>query len=394
MSEQQRKLPRRLDSPVELLRAGYRAGERVFRGLDLRGVDLSEATLDDVKLHEINLSGANLEDAELTGASLIDCDLSGANLRNCNLERARLRRTRLARADLDGTNLDGARLFDMNLRDVDLRCCDLDNARLERVQIDAWRFNPDRRSSTTLVDVSGANFYSMQFFVGTIDALTHERVLRSLDGWSFHSGDSEPYGPIEEGATPLDPEEFPLDVRIRHRFCPPRKKLGQRVFAALRDAPDQVVAGLEALSLSREQLSDLGRACELVHTDFQAPELRAPKPPPSRSDVEFDPDVFDEFDGIYGRWKAEELFRKGIVPPDPEQLSDEMRWFFDELIAVAMSPDELIWQLRHDLKVEWIVAMLRALELPAAQLEQLARACETIVAARLAARAKEAEADE
>ena len=71
----------------------YKAGERDFRYVDLRGA---------------NLRGADLSEANLSGADLSGANLSGANLRGADLRWANLRWANLRGADLSEANLRGA----------------------------------------------------------------------------------------------------------------------------------------------------------------------------------------------------------------------------------------------------------------------------------------------
>ena len=78
----------------EKLLAAFKAGQRNFVGVDLRGANLTS----------VNLTGANLTGANLTGANLTSVNLYGADLTGADL----------TRADLRGANLSGA-----NLREAD-----------------------------------------------------------------------------------------------------------------------------------------------------------------------------------------------------------------------------------------------------------------------------------
>ncbi|MGY4543654.1 uncharacterized protein YjbI with pentapeptide repeats [Arthrobacter sp. UYNi723] len=71
-----------------------------LNGLNLAGVDFSEA----------NLSGADLTNADLRGADLTNADLRGADLTNADLHGADLSGADLTAANLDSAELTGARL--------------------------------------------------------------------------------------------------------------------------------------------------------------------------------------------------------------------------------------------------------------------------------------------
>jgi uncharacterized protein YjbI with pentapeptide repeats len=100
-------------------------------GQDLRGVDLSGATLDDASFKRADLSGALLagadarrakfvsatmhdvvlDEARLIRADLTTADLTGASLRDADLTNARLFRADLSKADLTGARLSNADLL-------------------------------------------------------------------------------------------------------------------------------------------------------------------------------------------------------------------------------------------------------------------------------------------
>ena len=113
--------------------------------LDLRGANLSEASLRKANLSEAdltlaNLSGAKLKEANLSKALLIEAKLAKADLRKANLSEADLREAKLAKADLrkanlseaylEGTNLSGAKLSRANLSGAKLSEADLSGAEL------------------------------------------------------------------------------------------------------------------------------------------------------------------------------------------------------------------------------------------------------------------------
>jgi uncharacterized protein YjbI with pentapeptide repeats len=91
-------------------------------GINLEGVDMSNASmttmrLDKANLRRANLSGAilqlsNLKGADLTLANLERAHLHAVNLRGANLMLANLTKASLLDADLRGANLTGANLTD------------------------------------------------------------------------------------------------------------------------------------------------------------------------------------------------------------------------------------------------------------------------------------------
>ena len=89
----------------ETLLAAFKAGQRNFVGVDLRGADLREADLAEADLRRANLYGANLSGADLSGADLSEATLYGATLYGADLSGANLYRADLSGADLRRANL-------------------------------------------------------------------------------------------------------------------------------------------------------------------------------------------------------------------------------------------------------------------------------------------------
>ena len=163
---------------------GEEGGERAnlinanLSGVNLTGVDLSEADLNGVNLSNAdlrytNLRGANLSGADLNNANLRNADLRGADLRDANLWNVNLRNADLKYANLRGINLRNynlkyanlsntnlmdadlgdADLKNADLRDTDLRCADLRNADLR----DAILSNADLSGVITNMYTIGYN---------------------------------------------------------------------------------------------------------------------------------------------------------------------------------------------------------------------------------------------
>src|SRR5215216_6692159 len=93
--------------------------------VDLKGADLSEASLS-----EANLMAADLSEAHLQGADFLKADLRGANLKKAKLSDADLSGAHLSAVNLHGADLRGADLSDRSLSDADLRGADLSEANL------------------------------------------------------------------------------------------------------------------------------------------------------------------------------------------------------------------------------------------------------------------------
>ena len=148
--------------------------------LDLRGVDLRQASLRDMDFSKSDLRGADLRGACLTKATLVgtdlaDADLRGACLTQANLTeavapRANLRRAKLHRAELTRTRLPSACLSYAELPGVTARCAnltgatlwmvDLSKADLSAVDLTQTNLGGVNLSDTGLrgANLSGANF--------------------------------------------------------------------------------------------------------------------------------------------------------------------------------------------------------------------------------------------
>ncbi|MBF2098531.1 MAG: pentapeptide repeat-containing protein [Gloeomargaritaceae cyanobacterium C42_A2020_066] len=124
----------------------YAAGMRDFKGgylahmnlhrVDLRGIDLRDATLRDVDLshsalQEVDLRGARLQTVTLEGANLRRAVLSGGRLQKVNLCRAVLSEAVLNQCDLTKAQFTGASLAKASLAGANLTQADLSQADLQ-----------------------------------------------------------------------------------------------------------------------------------------------------------------------------------------------------------------------------------------------------------------------
>jgi Pentapeptide repeats (8 copies) len=89
-------------------------------GQDLRGVDLTGATLRDASFKRADLSDAILTDADARRAKFISAILHNTRLDGANLVRADLTKADLTDASLVGADLTNARLFRADLSRADL----------------------------------------------------------------------------------------------------------------------------------------------------------------------------------------------------------------------------------------------------------------------------------
>jgi uncharacterized protein YjbI with pentapeptide repeats len=108
------------------------------RGISLARIDLSLASLPELRIEKANLQGAilieaDLPNAVLSGANLMEADLTYAKLPRANLVGADLRRATLTGADLRMANLTEAKLSEATLVGADLTGANL----LKAVLVDA-----------------------------------------------------------------------------------------------------------------------------------------------------------------------------------------------------------------------------------------------------------------
>ena len=100
--------------------------ERVYMvNVDMRGADLSGATIRDTiwmanRLSNADLSDVNIRDSEIVVSNLTGANLSGATMINVNLSDVNLTGANLEDADLSDVNLTGANLEDADLSGADL----------------------------------------------------------------------------------------------------------------------------------------------------------------------------------------------------------------------------------------------------------------------------------
>ena len=87
---------------------------------NLRGANLSQASVCEANLCGADLSKTDLHGADLSGTYLCWADLHGANLREADLREADLSCADLRETDLRGANLDWAILYGAFLRGADL----------------------------------------------------------------------------------------------------------------------------------------------------------------------------------------------------------------------------------------------------------------------------------
>lgn len=168
----------------------FASGEKRFRQVQLKKINLQKANLAQIDLREADLSYANLREADLSGADLRDACLEGADLYKANLSRANLQGARLAktnfkeanlqRVSLEGAFLEGAfltkamlgranlkdaLLMGAHLNEADLSYANLSNAFLDGAYLLESNLSKATLTEASLIDallsgatLSGANF--------------------------------------------------------------------------------------------------------------------------------------------------------------------------------------------------------------------------------------------
>nr|VFK67955.1 MAG: Pentapeptide repeat-containing protein [Candidatus Kentron sp. UNK]VFK73034.1 MAG: Pentapeptide repeat-containing protein [Candidatus Kentron sp. UNK] len=151
-------------------------------GVDLTGVDLSEA---------------NLEDADLSEAKLWDADLSEANLRNATILKAGFQNANLSKADFDGADLSGARLQKANLSGTNFSTATLSDARLKTANLS--------RADLSKADLSKADLSSAD-----LEDIENWREIESINNANIFGVKSAPEGfkawARDRGAVEMTPE--------------------------------------------------------------------------------------------------------------------------------------------------------------------------------------------
>jgi uncharacterized protein YjbI with pentapeptide repeats len=168
----------------------YAAGEKRFREvllkkvdlkgaklpqIDLRGADLSNANFREADLSNADLRGACLDGADFYKAILIRVNLDGARLTKTNLKEADLTRVSLEKASLEGAfltkaqmsraDLQGAILTGAHLNEADLSYANLSNAYLDNAYLIQTNLQKATCTNTSLIDafLSGATLSGTNF---------------------------------------------------------------------------------------------------------------------------------------------------------------------------------------------------------------------------------------
>lgn len=163
--------------------------------IDLRGIDLAKANLNNINFSHAGLEGTNLSFAQLEGADFTHANLKGANLSHTQLKKARfafahLEQTILLFANLKGADLRGANLRYASLEDAYLQKADLSHANLENTMLACADFrNTDlveanlKGANLNAVNMEGANISSVKYDQKIFLSLIKETRLKPQALW-------------------------------------------------------------------------------------------------------------------------------------------------------------------------------------------------------------------
>ena len=166
-----------------LLLALAAAGVRALEPLNVAGLDLSFARLQDADLPALSAQGGRLAYADFTGAALTECDLGGAILENARFVRADIRRSTFAdvgedrvrpplrpedaphKSFLTGADFTGAVIRDTDFSGAWALATDFDGAVLDRVVFRGTQLGLARFAGAVLIapDFAGAGLKSADF---------------------------------------------------------------------------------------------------------------------------------------------------------------------------------------------------------------------------------------
>jgi len=197
----------------------------IFRGADLRKINLENAQLQGADFHQANLQSAQFYQADLAGAELFQAKLElasfdSARLQAADLGGAELQGAWLREAQLQGASLESAMLQGATLIDAKLQGATLREAKLQGADFTAEPDNADL-TSTDLVgtdltgaDLSGAKLWRTIFKGAALaaifeDGLTDGPLLKDdFDAFKAAIQAAQPsdqWGSALERANAMDP---------------------------------------------------------------------------------------------------------------------------------------------------------------------------------------------
>ena len=184
------------------------AGVRALEPLNVAGLDLSFARLQDAVLPALSLQGGRLAYADFSGAALTECDMGGAVLENARFHRADIRRSTFAdvqtdrvrpplriddaphKSFLSGADFSGAVIRETDFADAWALATNWDGAVLDRVGFARTQLGLARFPGAVLIapDFTGAGLKSADFdgaIVFGADAL--DRIAAVAEPGSFRA---------------------------------------------------------------------------------------------------------------------------------------------------------------------------------------------------------------
>lgn len=131
---------------AKLSKTSFESGESV----NLPGVNLEGAILNDAELPGIQLSKAKMNHIRLPGANLENAFLNEADLKNANLNNANLKNVKLYKTNLTYALMRNAVFNKATLLETDLRCAELQGADLRNIEkIENVKFKNAKYDHTT-----------------------------------------------------------------------------------------------------------------------------------------------------------------------------------------------------------------------------------------------------
>jgi uncharacterized protein YjbI with pentapeptide repeats len=154
-----------------------------FREADLSNADLRGACLDGADFYKATLIRVNLDGARLTKTNLKEADLTRVSLENASLEGAFLTKAQMSRADMQGAILTGAHFNEADLSYANLTDAYLDNAYLIQTNLQKANF-----TNTSIIDafLSGATLTGTNFQGGYYSEKTNFDVSFDPVGAGLH----------------------------------------------------------------------------------------------------------------------------------------------------------------------------------------------------------------
>ena len=212
-------------NPMEVskLLLRYQEGQRDFRQVSLRNVNLAQAQLAFINLDQADLWGINFREAQLAGANLVRVDLSNAVLVGANLLGASLLSARLVRANLEGALLSGADLRATNLKQANLR-----NASCVGIDLSGADLREANLTDINLKDANlrGANLLNAKWDRADLEGAQLDGAIMPSGEYVVPEEEEQAKGTASRGgqggsgrASSIDELNFPtLEERLEDKF--------------------------------------------------------------------------------------------------------------------------------------------------------------------------------